>query len=73
VDLPYVFNPQWDRLNDYVTRSVLALPIRDARGTIFGVLQLINARDDAGARVPFEDEAEGAVAQLLVGWAQRLG
>jgi hypothetical protein len=73
VDLPYVFNPQWDGLNDYLTRSVLALPIRDARGTIFGVLQLINARDAAGARVPFGEEAVSAVALLLVGWAQRLG
>jgi len=73
VDLPYVFNSQWDLRNDYRTRSVCALPIRDARGDVVGVLQLINARDQAGAIVPFSDAAMDAVALLLVGWIQRLG
>ena len=72
-DLPYVFNPAWDLRNDYRTRSMLALPIRDARGDIIGVLQLINARDEAGAIVAFSAEAESAIGRLLVGWAQRLG
>jgi hypothetical protein len=71
-DLPYVFNPAWDLANDYRTRSVLALPIRDARGDVLGVLQLINARDAAGAIVPFDTAAADAVARLLVEWAQRL-
>src|SRR5207253_2723917 len=47
-DRPYVFNPAWDVKNDYLTRSMLALPIRDARGDVVGVLQLINARDEIG-------------------------
>ena len=72
VDLPCVFNPHWDLKNDYRTRSVLALPIRDERGDVFGVLQLINARDQAGAIVPFDDAAMDAIALLLVGWAQHL-
>ena len=72
-DLPYVFNPAWDLKNDYRTRSMLALPIRDARGDVIGVLQLINARDEAGALVPFGAAAENAIGRLLVGWAQRLG
>jgi hypothetical protein len=69
---PYVFNPAWDLKNDYRTRSVLTLPIRDARGTVVGVLQLINARDEAGALVAFAPAREVAVALLLVDWAQRL-
>ncbi len=73
VDLPYVFNPDWDRRNDYWTRSVLALPIRNVRGDVIGVLQLINARDPAGTVVPFDRAAAEAVARLLVEWAQRLG
>jgi hypothetical protein len=72
MDLPYVFNPQWDRLNGYWTRSVLALPVRGARGDVLGVLQLINARDAAGAVVPFDAAAADAVARLLVEWGQRL-
>ncbi|HEV8586446.1 MAG TPA: GAF domain-containing protein [Methylomirabilota bacterium] len=71
VDLPYVFNPEWDRLNDYWTRSVLAQPIRSARGDVIGVLQLINARDEAGTVVPFSSAMADAVAQLLMEWAQR--
>ena len=72
-DLPYVFNPAWDLKNDYRTCSMLALPIRDARGDIIGVLQLINARDEAGSLVPFSAGAENAIGRLLVGWAHRLG
>ena len=69
---PYVFNPAWDLKNDYRTRSVLSLPIRDARGDVVGVLQLINARDATGALVAFSPVLEVEVALLLVGWAQRL-
>src|SRR5437867_1418900 len=70
---PYVFNPAWDLMNDYRTRSMLSLPIRDGRGDVVGVLQLINARDEAGALAPFSAAAEDAVGVLLVGWSQRLG
>jgi len=70
---PYVFNPAWDLMNDYRTRAMLSLPIRDGRGDVVGVLQLINARDEAGALAPFSAAAEDAVGVLLVGWSQRLG
>jgi len=70
---PYVFNPTWDGRNDYRTRSVLALPLRTARGDVVGVLQLINARDATGSIVPFSAELQEAVGVLVVGWAQRLG
>src|SRR5256712_14099667 len=72
-DQPYVFNPEWDLKNDYRMRSMLSLPIRDGRGDVVGVLQLINARDEAGALAPFSAAAEDAVGALLVGWAQRPG
>ena len=70
-DQPYAFNPAWDVKNDYRTRSMLALPLRDARGDVVGVVQLINARDDAGEIVPFSATLEEAVGVLLVGWGQR--
>ena len=72
-DQPYVFNSTWDLRNDYRTRSVLALPLRDARGDVVGVVQLINARDDTSRTVPFSPAMQDAVALLIVGWAQRLG
>jgi hypothetical protein len=71
-DRPYVFNPAWDVRNDYRTRSMLALPIRDARGDVVGVLQLINARDETGTIAAFSRALEDAVGLLAVGWAQRL-
>jgi hypothetical protein len=64
---PYSFNPQWDRRNDYRTRSILAMPLRDADGHVFGVLQLINA--PAG----FDDELVRRTGLLLARWMPRLG
>jgi len=66
-EAPYAFNPQWDRRNDYRTRSILAMPIRDADGHVFGVLQLINPP------VAFDDELVRRAGLLLAGWMPRLG
>ena len=66
-EAPYAFNPQWDRRNDYRTRSILAMPLRDADGRVFGVLQLINA--PAG----FDEELVRRTGLLLAGWMPRLG
>lgn len=70
-DMPYVFNRSWDARNDYVTRSMLTLPVRAAHGTVIGVLQLINARGARGVVVAFTDEQVRVVSVLLVQWAQR--
>jgi len=51
------FNPTTDKKTGFVTRSVLALPIKDGAGEVIGVLQILNARkgdftvdDEANAR-----------------------
>lgn len=51
------FNPTTDQKTGFVTRSVLALPIKDGGGEVIGVLQILNARkgdftvdDEANAR-----------------------
>ena len=36
------FNPAIDKLTGYRTSSLLAVPLTDARGTVFGVLQVLN-------------------------------
>jgi GAF domain-containing protein len=64
---PYAFNPQWDRRNDYRTRSILAMAVRDADGHVFGVLQLINPP------VAFDEELVHRTGLLLADWAPRLG
>jgi hypothetical protein len=49
----------------YRTQSMLAMPLRDARREVFGVLQLINAINGVGEVIPFEHESEDLVIALL--------
>jgi len=39
------FNPEVDRRTGFRTRALLALPVRDREGNVFGVAQLLNRRD----------------------------
>ncbi len=63
-DLPYRFNPAFDRRNHYHTQSILAVPLKDHTGTVTGVLELINAMDDKGKLVPFHGAYENLVLSL---------
>src|SRR6218665_2543638 len=38
-----------DRMTGYRTTTILAVPLRDAGGTLYGVLQVLNRRGGAGA------------------------
>src|SRR3989475_12319133 len=58
------FNQRIDAASDYATRSVLVVPLQDLNGSIVGVLELLNALDDAGAIVPFDREYEKLVRAL---------
>jgi diguanylate cyclase (GGDEF)-like protein len=64
---PYHLDARFDRENQYRTRSVLALPLRDPAGTVLGVLQLVNATDEQGNVVPFD--ASPDVMTLLAAYA----
>jgi len=44
--------------------SVLVVPLQEAKGDVLGVLQLLNARDEAGRVVPFAAELEALVQAL---------
>jgi HD-GYP domain-containing protein (c-di-GMP phosphodiesterase class II) len=41
---PYSFSDRFDRESGYRTRSLLSLPMQNARGELLGVLQLINCK-----------------------------
>ena len=41
---PYRFDPKFDRAAGYRTRSMLVVPMRDHKGRIIGVVQLINRK-----------------------------
>src|ERR1700722_16084301 len=49
-EMPFHFNDHYDRESGYRTKSLLTLPMRNAKGEVLGVLQLINARNDPAAR-----------------------
>lgn len=46
--MAFRFDPTFDRLTGYRTRSVLAMPLRTSHGQSVGVLQLLNAVDERG-------------------------
>ena len=63
-DAPYRFNAAWDRKSGYRTRSVLLIPLTEPGGNNVGVLELINARDEAGRVVAFDRDDEALVRAL---------
>jgi diguanylate cyclase (GGDEF)-like protein len=60
----YRLDVRFDRENQYDTRSVLVLPLTDPRGTVLGVLQLVNALDDNAEVVAFDPDIQEVVALL---------
>ena len=57
-DAPYCFNPSNDRNNDYITTSMLTIPLKTIRNEIIGVMQIINKLDKNGNILPFDSEDE---------------
>lgn len=58
---PYRFNPRFDEETGYRTRSMLTLPIKNGRGEVIGVLQLINCKLHPEARLTSEEIVEREV------------
>jgi GAF domain-containing protein len=65
-DRPYEFNRRFDARNDYRTRSMLAVPVRDARGGVFGVLQLINRVTETGTVAVFDRRRQELIEAVMV-------
>jgi HD-GYP domain-containing protein (c-di-GMP phosphodiesterase class II) len=55
---PFSFNRSYDSITGYRTCSVLAIPLKNFRNEIIGVLQLINAMNSDGQAIPFEQGDE---------------
>jgi len=55
---PYHFSKQFDESSGYTTRSVITVPLKTARGDILGILQIINAQDEANRLIPFSKQDE---------------
>jgi HD-GYP domain-containing protein (c-di-GMP phosphodiesterase class II) len=50
-DVPYSINRKFDEDSGYRTKSILAVPMRNQKDEILGVIQLINAKRDTDARL----------------------
>jgi hypothetical protein len=50
-DSPFHFNPAYDELTGYRTRSLLTVPMKSAHGEVIGVLQLINCKRNRAAQI----------------------
>jgi HD-GYP domain-containing protein (c-di-GMP phosphodiesterase class II) len=48
---PYRFNKKYDEQTGYRTRSLLTLPMKNGRGEVIGILQLINCKTHRSARL----------------------
>ncbi|MCX8123294.1 MAG: HD domain-containing protein [Spirochaetes bacterium] len=59
--VPYKFNSTYDEISKYKTTSMLTVPLQTVNGTIIGVLQLINAKDDKGNVISFTKDDEPIV------------
>lgn len=57
-DKPYQFSKKFDSASNYTTKSALTIPLKTSSGDVLGVLQIINARNDQKAFVPFSIENE---------------
>ena len=64
--LPFSFDGSYDKLSGYHTQSMLTVPMKNTRGEIIGVLQLINALNDNGEVIPFREDDEPIVQHLSI-------
>lgn len=56
--LPYSFSKKYDETAGYKTQSMLAIPLETSNGTILGILQIINARDEQKNNTVFSQQDE---------------
>ncbi len=61
---PFTFNRSYDDQTGYRTCSMLTIPLKNFRGDIIGVLQLINAMDTHGEIIPFAHDDEDFIVHF---------
>lgn len=59
----YRFNPTFDKKNNYRTKSVLCVPMRNYLGEIVGVIQLINQKPSFDLILESPDHTENVVGE----------
>ena len=71
-DTVYKFNRNTDLTTDYHTKSMYTLPLKMANGKLLGVLQIINAKDEDGRVIAFDEEAELLITHFASSAVQAL-
>ncbi len=60
-DMEYGFNKSFDAETGYRCKSMLTVPMKDHKGEILGVIQLINRKKDFNARIPGPEDMDKMV------------
>jgi response regulator RpfG family c-di-GMP phosphodiesterase len=55
---PYHFSKEFDKKTNYITQSVLTIPLKNYHDDVIGILQIINAEDKSRNVIPFSPEDE---------------
>jgi len=63
-DKEYRFTDDFDRRNNYVTKSMIAMPLKDPDHNVLGVLQLINCLNEEGKIIPFDKDIENLIQSV---------
>lgn len=69
---PYKFNKSTDDTTHYITKSMYTFPLISSNSKLLGVLQVINAKNENGEVIPFDEEAELMISHFAVSAVQAL-
>jgi HD-GYP domain-containing protein (c-di-GMP phosphodiesterase class II) len=64
--VPYSFGKSYDQISGYKTTSILSVPLKTAEGRLLGVIQIINAKDKRGKKIPFTQNDEFLISHFAV-------
>ena len=71
-DMTFAFNPAFDQKTNYRTRSILCVPLKTRENEIVGVLQLINAKNEAGEVTAFSMQDKLFISQFALNAADAI-
>ncbi len=63
-DNEYRFTDDFDKRNNYITKSMIVAPMTDPQRSVLGVLQLINCLNEDGKIIPFNKNLESLIKSL---------
>lgn len=71
-DVSFSFNPAFDKSTNYRTQSILGVPLKTRDNEIVGVLQLINAKAEAGEVAAFSMQDRLFISQFALNAADAI-